>query len=168
MEVHHCISHLVYTLAQGAGGLTASNGYGRDLLEMAEAAGELFTPVPDHEEAAIQEGWTARKGAFVKDGETAFEFGDEDDEPDDSDWQKLCYLEGIDADEYAREIYEHWIVSDWLARRLEAHGERVSYDFAGLTVWGRTTTGQAIACDHVIEEIARECARELAELKAGT
>jgi hypothetical protein len=54
------------------------------------------------------------------------------------------------------EIYEHWIVSDWLADKLKAKGETVARDICGLTIWGRATTGQAIYIDGVIEAIARD------------
>ena len=54
------------------------------------------------------------------------------------------------------EVYEHWIVSDYLARKLEAYGHPIARDFLGLTVWGRPTTGQSIALDSVILEIARD------------
>lgn len=50
------------------------------------------------------------------------------------------------------EVYEHWIVSDWLGRQLEKRGEIVG-EFKGLTIWGRTCTGQAIFLDEVIQEI---------------
>lgn len=53
-------------------------------------------------------------------------------------------------------MFEHWIVSDWLADKLAAQGEKVDKDFAGLTIWARTTTGQAVYCDGVIERIAAE------------
>ncbi len=53
------------------------------------------------------------------------------------------------------EVYEHWIVSDWLAEQLRARGEAVSNDISGLVVWGRTTTGQAISMDSVIRDITR-------------
>jgi len=53
------------------------------------------------------------------------------------------------------EIYEHWIVSDFLARKLKAHGEAVG-EILGLTVWGRATTGQAICLDYVISKICEE------------
>jgi hypothetical protein len=69
-------------------------------------------------------------------------------------WGDLCKSEGIDP--YQREVFEHWLVSDWLADKLEAHGEKVDRDFAGMTVWARTTTGQAIYADYVIEQIATE------------
>ena len=55
-------------------------------------------------------------------------------------------------DEYAEEALEHWLVSDWLANRLREQGEMV-VDFMDLTIWGRTTSGQAIYIDSVIEDI---------------
>ena len=55
--------------------------------------------------------------------------------------------------EITSEALEHWIVSDWLADRLEEKGEMILKDFLGLTIWGRTTSGQAISIDNVIEEI---------------
>lgn len=82
---------------------------------------------------------------------------------DDCDtWQEACDLYDIDASEYQREVYEHWIVSDWLANRLEERGERVLRDFFGLTVWGRTCSGQGIACDGVIGQIFDELHQEVA------
>ena len=57
--------------------------------------------------------------------------------------------------EVTDEVYEHWVVSDWLAEQLEAHNE-VIFEFEGLTIWGRCTTGQAIYVDYVIEQITRE------------
>ena len=53
-----------------------------------------------------------------------------------------------------REIYEYWIVSDWLAEKLRARGEFVG-DLCDLNVWGRTTSGQAILLDYVINQIRR-------------
>lgn len=61
----------------------------------------------------------------------------------------------IEVSEYETEIYEHWAVSDFLARRLEGKGERV-FDLCGLQVWGRSCTGQAILLDSVIKQIATE------------
>lgn len=57
-----------------------------------------------------------------------------------------------DQSEVTAEVYEHWIVSDWLGRQLEKRGEIVG-EFKGLTIWGRTCTGQAIFLDEVIQEI---------------
>ncbi len=58
-----------------------------------------------------------------------------------------------DDGESVAEAYEHWIVSDWLAEKLRSKGEMVADDIHGLTVWGRTTTGQAIMLDRVICDI---------------
>jgi hypothetical protein len=69
-------------------------------------------------------------------------------------WQDFCHAN--DLEPQRNEIYEHWIVSDWLARRLEERGEVIERDFYGLTVWGRACTGQAILLDGVICSIYDE------------
>lgn len=51
-----------------------------------------------------------------------------------------------------KEIFEWWLVSDWLLKKLERHGEPIlKTDWGGW--WGRTCTGQAISLDGVIEDI---------------
>ena len=62
----------------------------------------------------------------------------------------MCNEYGLDPE--TREAYEHWLVSGWLAHKLEAEGEVVG-EFAGLTIWGRCTTGQSICMDGVIKTI---------------
>ena len=57
-----------------------------------------------------------------------------------------------DGEDYPEEALEHWLVSTWLANRLREEGEMV-VEFLGLTIWGRTTSGQAIYIDSVIEDI---------------
>ncbi len=57
-----------------------------------------------------------------------------------------------DLDEYRQEVFEHWIVSNWLFNKLQEHGETV-VELYGLNIWCRTTTGMAIAYDYVIQEI---------------
>lgn len=79
----------------------------------------------------------------------------EEIDEDSTDWEELCDAQGIDADQYRSEIYEHWLVQDWFARRLRDHGELV-VEFMGLTIWGRGCTGQAIALDYGIQRIAAE------------
>lgn len=71
---------------------------------------------------------------------------------DDAVWD-ACAAFAIDP-EYI-EAYEHWLVSGWLGEKLQARGEMVD-DVFGLTIWGRTCTGQAIYMDSVIEEIYDE------------
>lgn len=146
-NVHYCISGLVSTLASGNGIREDA-----DLSTLCEQASELCAPVQDYEEAARSAGWESYKDKF---GVCCWrEASGDDGRTWAGDAEELC--SEYDIDPYEWEIYEHWIVSDWLAERLAAHGERVDTDFAGLTVWGRTTTGQAISMDSVILAIARE------------
>lgn len=55
-------------------------------------------------------------------------------------------------DEYDSEIYEWWIVDDFFADKLRDKGEHV-VDVFDFTIWGRCTTGQAIALDRVVCDI---------------
>ena len=60
----------------------------------------------------------------------------------------------VDEDEepeYA-EVYEHWLVSEWLANKLREQDENV-VELYGLNIWCRCSTGQAIKCDDVIQTI---------------
>lgn len=144
-EVGHCVSSLVADLAHGYANDALSGG----LSDLCSQAFELCTSVPDYEEAAIQEGWTRDESA------DEFRLNDKGDGAEAvssaDDWQELCDEQNIEP--YESEVYEHWIVSTWLANRLAECGERVDKDFAGLCVWGRTCTGQAILLDRVICEI---------------
>jgi len=54
------------------------------------------------------------------------------------------------------EALQHWIVADWFADELEKRGEIVDKDFLGLTIWGRTTYGQAISLDYVVQDILKD------------
>ncbi len=57
--------------------------------------------------------------------------------------------------EDCKEIYEWWVVSEWLAEKLEKHNEAMLITDYGKW-WGRTCTGQAIHLDSVLEEIYDE------------
>ena len=51
------------------------------------------------------------------------------------------------------EIFEHWVVSDWLEHQLEKLEEPLlKTDYQNW--WGRTCTGQAILLDYNIQELA--------------
>ena len=63
---------------------------------------------------------------------------------------------GSFLEDYRSEIFEHYIVTDWLANKLEALGETVVRDFYGLTIYCRPCTGQAIHCDWVVQEVYNE------------
>lgn len=150
-EVHACMTSLVSTLAKAGGGAIASRKGGNpyldptvsDLMHMADQAMELAAPVLDYEGAAKEpdeDGLTWTDEAMAAAGFP--------------DWEDVCRHDGIEPHEM--EVYEHWAVSSWLAEKLAAKGERVDTDFAGLNIWARTTTGQAIHADAVIGAIVTE------------
>ena len=111
----------------------------------------------------------------VEDYEQAFIDHDEDEKQewlteqalntdcmDEDDFISAC--NDLNIDPHYHDVYEYWIVSNFLAARLKEHGEIVETDFHGLTIWGRTTTGQSITCDYVIAQIAEDIANEVAEI----
>lgn len=164
-EVHYCVSHLVSQILQAPDtwrelGVDDDDAYG-----LAECV--------DYESAALEHIDDA-------DADDLRDYLDDRDIEDDDgemigcasidELRKLAsaevsdstdaareYCEHARIDPHRREVYEHWIVSDWLARELEASGHPVARDFLGLTIWGRPTTLQAISLDSVILQIARDC-----------
>lgn len=146
-EVHYCASQLISDLH----GLTC---HGSD-AELFEQLVSLCSPLPDPEEAAIQDGWQDVTDVNEYPQETQFKHADGSTWAC-SGWLELCEDHDIDPYECTREVYEHWIVSGWLADKLAEKGEAVDKDICGLTIWGRTTTGQAICMDAVIEEICAD------------
>ena len=69
------------------------------------------------------------------DAETAYPFNDDEESP--------------------LEVLEWWLVTPWLARRLQEQGEHI-VEALGCRWWGRTTSGQAIYMDEVILQICKE------------
>jgi hypothetical protein len=173
-KVHYCVSFLVSTIAGGYGLDHFQNGGNRngkgaskayiELADLAERAMELCSPIDDYEEAAFQAGWVARPETVSTDGVKSDWCVVRGTTSADSEhtlgykyaetWQEACEADGLEP--YQREVFEHWIVSDWLADRLAEKGEKVGKDFAGMTIWARTTSGQGIASDSVIEAICAE------------
>lgn len=120
------VSLLVATLAEAH---RMRNPIVRQSLEMIEQAAKLAAPIEDCEKAARESGWkpcTMGRAKFIND--TA------QDTSGSASWEALCREHGIEP--YQREVYEHWIVSDWLADRLIAAGERVD-SIAELPIWAR-------------------------------
>lgn len=148
-----CLSYMVSTLAVGYGERCPT----RDLNDLCEQAFELASPIPDYEEAALQAGWKENPRG---DGFDNTETGDNSTA---DDWEELCSAEGIETDDYQREVYEHWSVSNWLAEKLSEQGEKVDDDFGGLNVWARTCTGQSIVLDGVMQRIALNTFRPTSE-----
>ena len=65
----------------------------------------------------------------------------------------LISLEYLDL--FADEVLEWWLIDSWLAERLRQEGEVVIEEY-GCYWWGRSTSGQAICLDSVIQKIAEE------------
>ena len=63
--------------------------------------------------------------------------------------------ENWDISDYEVEVCEYWLVSHHLAKKLEEKGETVCHDLYGLTIWSRTTSGQVIWMDYVIQAPSR-------------
>jgi hypothetical protein len=65
------------------------------------------------------------------------------------------YQEGEGGEEEAQEIFSWYCVDEWMADKLKEQGEPVLENDFGKW-WGRTTFGQLIAADSVIERIHAE------------
>lgn len=63
--------------------------------------------------------------------------------------------EQSEYDRYEVDVFEWWAVDNYLATKLEEHGELVCWDYM-VPIWGRQCCGQAIYIDSVIEEICAE------------
>lgn len=70
-----------------------------------------------------------------------------------STWQEACEACEEYIEPHEREIFQWYAVSSFLADDLEEEGEVVLRDFHGLDLWGRTTFGQAISMDYVIQKV---------------
>ena len=84
------------------------------------------------------------------------------EEPIESGYCEYCKTEVKDPELGNNEIYEYWIVSKWLASKLRENNEPIidsPYSFN--YIWGRTTTGQSIECDYVIEKIVKDLYKEV-------
>ncbi len=72
----------------------------------------------------------------------------------DSEYAEIGRHFNLDPD--YTEILEHWTLPErWTANDLEAEGE-VVFEFGGMTIWGRTTSGQSISIDYVISKIVKQ------------
>jgi hypothetical protein len=159
-EVLVCLSSLVSTLAEGYGTIAGARN---PLAELSEQAMEIASPVPDYAEAAIQNvhewDWErCQDVGYATHGPAPEDMPVEKMRADIlasvEDWAAFCDEHNIEP--YDREVFEHWAVTDWLADKLIAAGEKVDKDFAGMCVWARTTTGQGIAQDYVVQCIYRD------------
>lgn len=147
-EVIYCVSGLIHDLAQNC-----ESEYYDDIMSVCiqddwlEPATE-HTANLDRDECAELLDSIGIEVYEDEPVETLREAIDANIEDGTIDAQEFC--EDHRLDPYTREAYEHWIVSTWLAAKLENAHEMVSRDIHGLTIWGRCTTGQAIMLDAVI------------------
>jgi len=58
----------------------------------------------------------------------------------------------FEANQMPQEIFEWWLVSPWMGKKLLLEGEPVIDNEYGHW-WGRTTSGQAISLDDVIKKV---------------
>ncbi len=167
-EILCCMSGLVATLASGITSPRTS------LEALCEQAFELAAPIDDWREAASQHGLTLEMRA---DGLHVLNLPEPDEHGhlsdmhvtayENSEQAAIAYCDHHGLDPYQREVFEHWAVTDWMADKLIEQGEKVDKDFAGLCVWARTTTGQAIAADGVIARVCEAAERDYQAVVVG-
>ena len=140
-EVYCCVSMLIYELGQ-------NEKYMDEILEFSSQYETLYTAEFTCDKC--DNSWET-EGLETDDetenAEDCPECGEKDVKP----WNHEEY-----QSDDPTEALEHWIVSKWLAYRLEEKGEMITHDFYGLAIWGRRCSGQAILLDGVIKQIYDE------------
>ena len=59
------------------------------------------------------------------------------------------------AEQYEKDISSYFIITEWLSSELDAIGGCVAM-YKGLHIWGRIESGQGLAMNHELKEIARK------------
>jgi len=59
---------------------------------------------------------------------------------------------GDTPDDYI-EAMQHWIISDWLAEKIQRVGGMAATDICGLAIWGRSECGQALDIDSTLKAV---------------
>lgn len=133
------VTVLVNTLAG------ADYEHGADSLgSLMDQAETLTETIGHYETAARSAGWT--EGTQIH--RVA---GDEEILVADS-WEDACEQDELDVTETP--VLQHWAVSPWLGKHLEAMGQKIDRRFAGLTVWARTEANAFIVEDRAIQAVA--------------
>lgn len=143
-EVYYCVSSLIYDLSQ-------DEKYQDDLMDLQVK----YRTDTDQLKSDIVQDYKEELDDWFKEHEECEEKNIE--ELDEDTLKELAGDLGLNVDDYEEtvEVYEHWLVSEWLAKKLEEKGE-ITGEFKGLTIWGRTCTGQAILLDWVISSICED------------
>ena len=181
-NIHYCVSTLISNIAQPQSKLGVEEmcealgiDYEDDLMPILESL--------DYDEPATQHIRNDMDRyelvAFLQENDVELPIGSRDDLDEDDDialgddelkslavktldasvdCKDFCEEHRIEPDRI--EVYEHWIVDNWFAGKLEEMGESVARDFLGMTIWGRPTSGQAISMDGVILQIAADLVKE--------
>ena len=66
-------------------------------------------------------------------------------------WREVA--EHLDLEPHTVEALQFWLVSDWLAERLEETGALVAHDVMGFNIWGRTECGQGLDMDSDLKDV---------------
>ena len=61
----------------------------------------------------------------------------------------------VDIYPFIGDVMEWWLIDSWLAERLKRENQVIIEEY-GCHWWGRTTSGQAVYMDGVIQKIAGE------------
>lgn len=72
--------------------------------------------------------------------------------------------EYLSLDPETIEALQHWLVSDWLAERLERIGALISQDVLGFNIWGRTDCGQSLEMNSDLRKVAELVERDLQDI----
>lgn len=130
-EVYYCQSSLVDMLFE------------KEIFDWSEVEQKGTVPTEDE----LKEEWEDEWDEWV-----ANENDIQDDYEDFADYLENYHYRTIREE---HDIFEWWLVSGWLAEHLKDKGEPILDNDYGVW-WGRTTTGQAIAGDSVMIELAAE------------
>lgn len=145
-EVYHCASNMMYELARTEGLPFDSCSWLELHSELYEKRYSVITAEYEHE--------TEDEILYHTE---YFEEYEEDDVPEtmEKDGKTYTLASTEEDEENYHEVFEHWIISSWLGKKLTQYDEIVGevFDF---TIWGRCTTGQAICLDRCFQEIAFE------------
>ena len=134
-EVIYCVSSLVHTLTQ-------ENKLDEELFI------DLWTGSINYDDA---EQTITDNNAVVRKKDELYGVYDEDledyiVEPSHNDKEQAIdeYFsnQNFDLDDYRSEVFEHWLVSSWLFKKLQEQGESV-VEMYGLYIWCRTTFPQS-------------------------
>ena len=124
--------------------------------EILKTSCQHVTELPSYDDIENQYEYKCPECGHGEIDQDAFDNGEvEDDHP-----QYTCPYCKKDLEELPhisepQEIYEWWLVTQWFYEKLKAQGEPVLCHDDFNHWWGRTTTGQSIMLDHVIDDIRK-------------